>query len=123
MNKNKKQEVKDKLAGTIMEAQGVLTDDKALELKGKARQTKGKAHGMVADIQDQTHDMTDKFVGSVKEKAGEVSDIQPLELKGKAEKAYAEAEPKERFLFGLGVFSALFLVIGLLIYMVSDDEN
>lgn len=123
MNKNKTQEMKDKLAGTIMEAQGVLTDDKALELKGKARQTKGKAHGMVADIQDQTHDMTDKFVGSVKEKAGEVADIKPLELKGKAEQAYADADTKDRVLFGLGVFSALFFVLGLVIFLMTDDEN
>ena len=123
MNKNKQQEMKDKLAGTIMEAQGVLTDDKALELKGKARQTKGKAHGMVADIQNQSQDMTDKFVGSVKEKAGQVADIKPLELKGKAEEAYAEADRTDRVLFGLGIFSALFFILGLVIYLVNDEEN
>lgn len=122
MKKNKKQEMKDKLAGTIMEAQGVLTDDKALELKGKARQVKGKAHGMVADIQDQTHDMTDKVVGTVKEKAGEITDIKPLELKGKAEKAYADADRKDRVLFSLGVLSGIALLIGLLIFFL-DDEN
>ncbi|MDN6730836.1 MAG: CsbD family protein [Atopostipes suicloacalis] len=123
MDNNKKKEVKDKLAGTIMEAQGVLTNDKALELKGKARQTKGKAHGMVADIKDQTHDAKDKFVGSVKEKAGEVSNIKPLELKGKAEQKYAEADKKDKVLFGLGVLSALFFIVSLLVFLLGDDEE
>lgn len=123
MKKNKKQEMKDKLAGTIMEAQGVLTDDKTLELKGKAKQTKGKAHGMLADIQDETHEMTDKVVGKVKEKAGEVADIKPLEIKGKAEQAYAEADTKDKVIFGLSVFSALFFIVGLIIFLIGDEED
>ena len=123
MNKNKQQEMKDKLAGTIEEARGVLTDDKALELKGKARQKKGEAHGMVADLQDQTHEMTDKVVGSVKEKAGEVADFKPLELKGKAEQAYADADRQDKVLFGLGVFSALVFLVGLLIILIGDEED
>lgn len=122
MDHNKKQEVKEKLAGTIMEAQGVLTNDKGLELKGKARQTKGKAHGMVADIKDQTHDAKDKFVGTVKEKTGEITNIKPLELKGKAEQKYAEADKKDKILFGLGLLSAVFAVIGLFIFLTGDDE-
>lgn len=122
MQKNKKQEMKDKLAGTIMEAQGVLTDDKALELKGKAKQAKGKAHGMVADIQDQTHDMTEQVVGTVKEKVGEVSDIKPLELKGKAQKAYAEADTKDRVFYGVGILSAIMLLVGLFVFFLDDED-
>lgn len=122
MKKNKKLEMKDKLAGTIMEAQGVLTNDKALELKGKARQAKGKAHGMVADLQNQTHDMTDKVVDAVKEKADEISDIHPMELKEKAEKAYDDADRTERLLFGLGILSGMALLVGLLIFFLDDDN-
>lgn len=122
MKKNKELEIKDKLAGTIMEAQGVLTDDKALELKGKARQAKGKAHGMVADIQNQTHDMTDKMVGTVKEKAGELTDNKALELKGKAQRAYADTDRTERILFGLGILSGMALLVGLLIFFLDDDN-
>lgn len=123
MNKNKEKEMKDKLAGTILEAQGILTDDKALELKGKAQQTKGKAYGMVSDLQDQTHDAKDKIVGSVKEKTGELTDNLPLELKGKAEKAYAKADDKDKALFGLGIFSGIFILVGLIIFFIGDDDN
>lgn len=122
MKENKKQEMKEKLAGTIMEAQGVLTDDKALELKGKAKQTKGKAHGMIADVQEQSHDAKDKLVGSVKEKAGAVADSKPLELKGKAEQAYAEADTRKRALFGLGLFSFFSIIITLLVYFIGDES-
>lgn len=123
MNKQKQKAVKDKLKGTIQEAQGVLTHDKSLEMKGKARQNIGKAHGFVGELQDQTEDMTDKVVGTVKEKAGEVADLKPLELAGRAQKTYGEADSKEKLLFGLGLISLLSFLIGLVIAFSGDDEE
>lgn len=122
MNKQKQKAVKEKLAGTIQEAQGVLTDDKQLELKGKARQNIGKAHEFAGDLQDQTEDMKEKVVGTVKEKAGEVTDFKPLELAGKAQKTYAETDRKERVLFGLGVISILAFIIGLIVAFSDNEE-
>lgn len=123
MNKQKQKAVKDKLKGTIQEAQGILTDDKQLELKGKARQNIGKAHGLVGDLQDQTEDMKDKVVGTVKEKAGEVADLKPVELAGKAQKAYGEADRKEKVLFGLGMVSLIAFLIGIIVAFSGDDEE
>lgn len=123
MNKQKQKAVKDKLKGTIQEAQGVLTSDKQLELKGKARQNIGKAHGLVGDLQDQTEDMKDKVVGTVKEKAGEVAHLKPVELAGKAQKAYGEADRRERVLFGLGMVSLITFLIGIIVAFSGDEEE
>lgn len=110
MNKQKQKAVKDKLKGTIQEAQGVLTNDKQLELKGKVRQNIGKAHGLVGDLQDQTEDMKDKVVVTVKKKTGQ------------AQKVCGECSPKEKVLVGLGLISLLTLLIGLVIAFSGDDE-
>lgn len=122
MNKQKQKAIKDKLKGTIQEAQGVLTNDKQLELKGKARQTIGKAHGLVGDLQDQTEDIKDKVVGTVKEKTGEVTHLKPMELAGKAQKTYGEADRREKILFGLGMISLITFLIGVIVAFSGDDE-
>lgn len=103
MNKQKQKAIKDKLKGTIQEAQGILTNDKQLELKGKARQNIGKAHGLVGDLQDQTEDMKDKVVVIVKEKV-------------------VDSDRKERVLFGLGMVSFITFLIGIIVAFSGDNE-
>ncbi len=122
MSSNKQKEMKDKLKGTIEEAQGILTDDKKLELKGKARQNVGKARGVAGDLQHDAESMKDQVVGSVKEKAGELTDMTALEMKGKAQKAYGEADDKDKAFFGLGIVSILVLLIGLVVALTSDED-
>ena len=62
MGVNKAKEVKDKVVGNVKEATGKVTDNKELEVKGKAQQAKGKAREVAGDVEEKAKETKDKVL-------------------------------------------------------------
>lgn len=112
MSENKMNEMKDKIAGSVKEAAGKVTDNEELEMKGKLQKGLGKAREVAGDVVDEMEDVKDTVFGTVKEYTGKYTDDEALELKGQFQKNKAKSEMTNKIICGAGALAGVLLIKG-----------